>query len=135
MTAATERQKIQMREYYQRNKETLKARSAHHRSRRPGYQRAYINQRIAADPQYRRFSAIKSAYGLTREAYEAILAFQKNQCAVCLKTLGEKPSVDHNHLTGKVRGLVHARCNNAIGWAETDVMPAAIEYLKRNSGE
>jgi hypothetical protein len=51
-------------------------------------------------------------YGLTDEEYRQLVARQKGRCAIC----GRKElCIDHNHNTGKVRGLLCGRCNAALG--------------------
>lgn len=61
-------------------------------------------------------------YGLTPESYDALHAAQGGVCAVCRQaetsTNQYGPlnlSVDHCHRTGKVRGLLCARCNRSLG--------------------
>lgn len=60
--------------------------------------------------------ALWQKYRLTEEAYEAIFAYQGGVCAGC----GEPPrktrlAVDHDHKTGRIRGLLCWLCNRAIG--------------------
>ena len=61
-------------------------------------------------------------YGITKQDYNSLLTKQKNCCAICgtanpsSKSKKHKYfSVDHCHQTGKVRGLLCATCNSAIG--------------------
>jgi len=58
---------------------------------------------------------------------------QKDCCAICgrLKRL----QVDHNHLTGKVRGLLCGSCNRGIGLLgdSLDVLRAGVAYLEKHS--
>lgn len=61
---------------------------------------------------------LKLFYGITKEDYENILRKQDNKCALCPKTQlpGRKRlSVDHDHGTGRVRGILCTSCNFAIG--------------------
>jgi radical SAM superfamily enzyme with C-terminal helix-hairpin-helix motif len=52
------------------------------------------------------------AYGLTIEAYEAILAWQGGVCGICRKPPSSRRlAVDHDHVTGAVRGLLCHACN------------------------
>jgi hypothetical protein len=87
--------------------------------------------------EYRR---LLKRYGLTLEAYEALLLKQGGKCAICGS---EKPSsrggkvrfaVDHHHETGVVRGLLCSSCNLGIGLfrENVQVLLAAIQYLNRH---
>lgn len=78
-------------------------------------------------------------YGLTQEEYQAKLEEQNHCCAIC----GEKGKdntkngtgtlhVDHNHITGNIRGLLCRECNLAIGHLKDSVsiLMRAIRYLE-----
>ncbi len=74
-------------------------------------------------------------YGLTVEQFEERLASQGNRCAICrtdeVPTRGNW-SVDHDHVTGKVRGILCHGCNVALGHFKDDpaLLLAAIHYLE-----
>jgi hypothetical protein len=76
-------------------------------------------------------------YGLTPEQYGAMLAEQGNACAICRSPewpgKGNRPHVDHDHATGKVRGILCGRCNFGLGQFQDDpdLLRAAITYLTR----
>lgn len=80
-----------------------------------------------------RWSRIKKEYGLTQEQYYAMLASQDNCCGVCRNAIidEKKSHVDHNHATGKVRGILCGTCNQGIGLLKESVslMQKAIVYL------
>lgn len=73
-------------------------------------------------------------YGLTPEQYETMLAEQGGVCKIC-KGLDNGRwkllAVDHCHSTGKVRGLLCAKCNKGLGQFNDDaaLLKAAITYL------
>jgi hypothetical protein len=74
-------------------------------------------------------------YGLTIEEYEQLADEQMKRCAVC----NHKPDewdlcVDHDHVTGAVRGLLCARCNMGIGQFRDNptFLHSAADYLSRN---
>ena len=73
-------------------------------------------------------------YGITGEEFRAILEKQGISCPICGKTIGKNLSVDHNHITGKVRGVICNKCNLAIGNAEDspDRLRAMANYLEKN---
>lgn len=84
---------------------------------------------------YDRKFHLRKKYGLTPEAYDAILAGQGGRCAICQSTgAGGRFGVfhvDHMRGAGTVRGLLCARCNLGLGSFSHDpqVLRAAIEYL------
>lgn len=56
-------------------------------------------------------------YRLRKEDYEALLEKQNSRCAIC-QIEKSRLHIDHDHKTGKVRGLLCQRCNISIGWFE-----------------
>ena len=85
----------------------------------------------------RRRYDMKRWYGITPEDYDNILKSQLGVCAICFKPPknGKKLVVDHDHLTKKVRGLLHDICNQMLGLAKEDttILFSAIQYLKENT--
>jgi hypothetical protein len=73
-------------------------------------------------------SELKGKYGISLEEKEKMAAAQEFKCAIC----GEvKPlEVDHDHTTGKVRGLLCTCCNRAFGLMKEAVptFQGAIAY-------
>jgi len=68
-----------------------------------------------------------------------LLEEQNNSCAICGINAGElnkKLSVDHNHETNQVRGLLCNSCNLGLGQFKDSVvfLSYAIEYLERHDG-
>ena len=89
-------------------------------------------KRTARERAAERGYKLKSSYGLTEAEYDTILAAQGGGCSLC----GEPPShrrlcVDHNHDTGRVRGLLCDNCNQALGKLKdnVEVLHNAIGYL------
>ena len=73
-------------------------------------------------------------YGLTREDYAVLLEEQGGVCAICREpcATGQTLSVDHDHATGRVRGLLCRTCNLGIGHLRDDarLVASALEYLR-----
>jgi hypothetical protein len=79
-------------------------------------------------------------YKITRKEYEILRMNQDFCCAICgideddLSSVGRNKvlSIDHNHNTGVVRGLLCTRCNRCIGMFEDNVeyLRNAIKYLE-----
>ena len=75
---------------------------------------------------------LKKKYSITEDDYQKMLEKQNGLCAICGGRGKKKLSVDHCHVTKKVRGLLCQRCNVGIGMFkdDTNFMNKAIEYLK-----
>jgi len=88
-----------------------------------------------ANPDRCRDSQLKVKYGLSIETYYAKLEEQGGVCAICGSTNpdGKYLSVDHCHLSGKIRSLLCNTCNRAIGLLKDDpsLMEKAAEYVRR----
>ena len=74
-------------------------------------------------------------YGITLDEYNQMMVYQSDRCATCLTDdKGGKQYwlVDHDHATGKVRGLLCTRCNSMLGQAldDPDTLRAAASYLE-----
>lgn len=73
-------------------------------------------------------------YNLTPDEYDTILKKQNGVCAICQTDRPTKRShslpVDHDHVTGKVRGILCIPCNRALGYFENTAWRARAEaYL------
>jgi hypothetical protein len=79
-----------------------------------------------------RKASLKRRYGITLEKYQSILDMQGGVCAICGKAKEEILHVDHDHATGKVRGLLCGHCNHVLGFGKDDMtlFEKAIKYLK-----
>jgi len=84
---------------------------------------------------------LKRKYGLSFDAYIALFESQGGRCALCLLPLpgtggGHGTVVDHDHVRGNVRGLLHGKCNLVIGVAgdSQELLLKAVEYLRKHNG-
>ena len=71
-------------------------------------------------------------YGMTPEEYNELFARQGGVCRICSQPQQERRlSIDHDHKTDKVRGLLCIKCNLVLGMANDniEILNAAIEYL------
>lgn len=73
------------------------------------------------------------SYGLDAESYQKLAERQGYCCAICKQKV--KLFVDHDHTTGKVRGLLCRGCNTVLGLIKDNPLCAleAARYLKENS--
>jgi NMD protein affecting ribosome stability and mRNA decay len=88
---------------------------------------------FAKHPHERLLHRVKYLYGLTRTAYENLVAKHKGRCAICNRA--RKLHIDHNHKTGNVRGLLCADCNRGLGMFFESItgLKNAIKYLKHHA--
>lgn len=138
------------REYYEANKELIKARARQWKLDNPEkvkasqrrysqtperreMRRAYYHANKAKAAARQRYE-LKKLYGLTRAAYESMLDAQGGLCRICCRPMAP-PAVDHDHETGEVRGLLCRPCNTAIGLLgdSPQMLARAIEYLNSSS--
>src|SRR3990167_2188512 len=84
----------------------------------------------------RRRSLIKN-YGITDEQFNRLLEYQGGVCAICWRGINaddrkKRLSVDHDHQTGKIRGLLCSGCNGGIGFFNDnlEVLKRAVNYLE-----
>ena len=105
------------REYYQKNIERERARD---------------RARYAANPAARKAKDRKWRYGLSEHRFDQLMVAQSGVCALC----AARPAVavDHDHTTGKVRGLLCHQCNIGLGHFadDHDRLQKAIDYLRKH---
>lgn len=108
--------------------------------------KAYENNRYHKDPAKRlkivRKSDLKRKYGLTQEAYDAMISDQNGACAICLE-VPDRFCVDHDHSCCEgekscgrcIRQLLCPNCNLALGNMRDDPkrLRAAADYLEKSS--
>lgn len=78
---------------------------------------------------------LKKRFGMSLQEYEEKLARQGGVCEICGIPKDEVLDVDHNHSTGKVRGLLCFRCNSGLGMFgdEPELLLKAVDYLRRHN--
>lgn len=98
------------------------------------------NRQTIKKQMRRRNLAVK--FGITEEQYTALYDAQSGLCAICrnpetriVQGIVARLSIDHDHATGKIRGLLCGACNVGLGFFKDNVqsLEAAIEYLAKNS--
>lgn len=85
-----------------------------------------------------KFARIERVYGLSEAEYREIYKAQGGRCYICRKASGKGRmlAVDHNHLTGEVRGLLCSgslsanTCNRLIALYRRDALLRAAEYTQ-----
>ena len=89
------------------------------------------------DPDKNHNRHLKRTYGITLEDYNKLLDAQGGVCAICGEYRDNKRfrrmHVDHDHRTGKVRGVLCYQCNQNLGWYERTGKTVIEEYLLTTS--
>ena len=98
----------------------------------------YIKRSNDKRQVWRRNYRMNKRYGLSLIDYNAMVESQRGLCAAngCLETVyGGRLSVDHDHSTGKVRGLLCHGCNSALGRVDDSIekLKGLIAYLERSN--
>ena len=108
----------QHRKYYLKHADELRARS---------------RQRYQANAERGRFRHYKTMYGLSEEEVRRMRLRQGGTCAACEHPFTSTPHVDHDHVTGVVRGLLCGGCNRACGLVNDSPirLRALAAYLER----
>jgi hypothetical protein len=78
--------------------------------------------------------SLRRKFGITVDQYYALLAKQNHCCAICKAkcATGYRLAVDHDHVTGEVRGLLCQGCNTGVGKFKDspELLRSAAEYLE-----
>ena len=97
------------------------------------YRAANLDKIRAADVIRKRFQK----YNVTEEQWQAKFYEQGGRCAGCMKVFGsdrhfDVPCVDHDHETGKFRGLLCPTCNRGLGLLKDSVtvLQSLVLYLQ-----
>lgn len=120
-----------LRNYHQRNKsKAAEWKQAHAATVQKNKRESY--QRHAERYKERQRQRSIQRYGLSVEAFDALNRAQGGLCAICRQPPDTpRLMIDHDHATGRVRGLLCRRCNIGLGLMRDDVaiLYAAIAYL------
>jgi hypothetical protein len=95
-----------------------------------------------ADERDRRHAHREKTTGWTKQDFETAWEKQNGCCDVCAEPMLDRGQsstsvcADHCHVTGKKRGLIHRKCNCALGLANDNVtrLRQLITYLERHAG-
>lgn len=123
-----ERSRKYNKEHYDANKEELKQ-----------YQKEYRandDNKIKIKEYLKKYHIKK--HGITPEQRIEMFNMQEGKCKICGKHQSELKRqllIDHNHITGKVRGLLCNNCNIMIGMSNdnSERLRIAADYLDKNN--
>lgn len=127
--------------WYQTNRETVLGKQAEYRAKNPEKNRQYYEANREAAKAKAKANYYRTLYGLTADDIARMDLEQESKCAICSAQFDKSIQrgrgaryVDHDHETGKVRGLLCHHCNSGLGYFldDPDKLAAAIAYLKRH---
>lgn len=90
------------------------------------------------NPEKARESRLRRKYGITINEYFDMLLAQRGTCALCDRISSDEKhgvlSVDHCHVTNRVRGLLCNQCNRSLGILgdQPESLLKAYNYLVKN---
>jgi hypothetical protein len=123
---------------YQRAYRNREARRAYQRTPEARAKRARY-EALPASKARRRRHRIAHRYGLTVEEVDTLLSSQDGMCACCHAELqpGHRTHIDHDHETGRIRGILCPKCNTGIGKLGDNEagLLQALEYLRSPDAE
>ena len=129
---------IKSREYYHNNIDKYRENGKKWRKENP---EKYKKAREAYKERYHEYK-LQWKYKISKKDFNLLFESQNGVCAICGKPETRKQkgvlkrlSVDHDHETGEIRGLVCHRCNTLLGMAEDniEILENAILYLEATS--
>ncbi len=114
--------KTKQKKYYEENKDKVKA---------------YIQIYSKTNPDVQRKAQYKRKFDITIDDYDKMFNKQEGKCPICEKPQSELKKllhVDHDHKTGKIRGLLCGDCNLALGMFKDSkiLLTNSIKYLSTN---
>lgn len=104
------------------------------KAKNPGRMKELNRRWAEANPrtEYKRKINLKSNFGITIEASDAMAAAQDWRCAICANPFTATPNLDHDHQTGRIRALLCHACNLALGGLRDDptLLRKAADYIE-----
>jgi hypothetical protein len=98
--------------------------------------RIYNSNRHYNNPSFRKEAHLRYRFGLSLEDVHAMRKHQHEKCAICLREFAklspQQIHIDHDHATGKIRGILCGKCNTGLGMFDDNPVSLykAAEYAK-----
>ena len=131
-----EKHKEEIRQYSKQYREKHKRKIRQYRKEHKKEEKQYNKEYKEKHKEELKYHSIERIYGLSPEEYDAMLKAQHNRCAICRKPFvdAQHTHIDHDHATGKVRGILCSNCNHMLGMAHDNpkILQEGIDYLKRS---
>lgn len=127
-----EKDRIIHNKYRNKNREKLNKKAAEWRKRNPEKVKAGLLKRD-------RITRNIWKYPINKEEYKEMVLRQENLCAICKRPEQSMRfkilSIDHDHSSGKVRGLLCGNCNRGLGLFKDnpEILISAADYIRTNA--
>jgi hypothetical protein len=132
--------------YYLKHREEILEKARLYRERNRELLRQRDRERYKTQREKRREIEFRSKYGISRAEADRLREQQGGLCPICHKPLDAFSKnqygkydgvVDHDHKTGRIRGIICSRCNSILGFAQDsiEILESAISYLRRFKGD
>jgi len=123
------------RRYVAANRRELNEKARREYAENPEFERADARRKYGKAPERAWEAHIRARYGMSKERYERLLWEQGYACAICGRPeadLTVRMAIDHDHDTGKVRGILCHMCNTAIGKFKDspELLEKAAAYIR-----
>ena len=123
-----------IKKHYNVNRIKILAKQAKYQRKNKSNINNYHRKYFKLNPDKAKGFQLKYKYGISLQEYNLLLDTQGNRCAICdkhISKMNRAMDVDHNHITGRVRGLLCSRCNKAIGLFEDnkELLIKAVNYF------
>jgi hypothetical protein len=112
-----------------------------HREEKHQYAKDYARTHPTEKSLWAWTTTLWKRYKMTADQYDTLFVAQGGRCAICkekAENFDRRLAVDHNHTTGKVRGLLCLFCNNQIVRVVENFSPLLKEaefYLDKYKGD
>lgn len=129
------KRRLPKRGYYGDCRQCESSKNIKRREKDPNYYGDSYRKRVKRSPDYMKIRRIER-YNISVQDYNNLLEKQNHSCAICgihsTKIRG-RLHIDHDHITGKVRGLLCLKCNSGLGMFNDniEIINNCIKYLKR----
>ena len=106
---------------------------------RAATRRSMAKRRLEAPEEISR-AKLRSAYKLIDEELDELFERAAGSCELCETSFGDdsasRPTIDHDHLDARVRGLICSNCNSGLGFAgdSADVLQRLADWLEHPPG-
>ena len=99
-------------------------------ARRKIYTKMWATERYGSQNRYMRHRSYIARYGIDIHQYEKMEREQQHRCKLCGRSRDKKKhlAVDHDHSTGRIRGLLCTFCNLMV--ARVDADPNILQRLQ-----